>query len=451
MTGTSPYGSARRRSTSRICSTESSTERSGSTSRSGRSGATSERAPFPGGKREVRENQFARRAERMPPSALAVHRRLRLAHHRMRSLPRSLDPHGRPHEAQVQRRCPDESCRPRSVVQRGCLRGCPESSRTSAMTLDKSAVIASLTVDAVLQHFQIAGAWRGHWLRSRRCAKADHSDDAFGIKRDGHWHCWSCNEGGDLLRLVAFGHGIDPRTDFQRALELAAEIARVQDDESFGGTEPRKPVGRPALPPIAPLPERIALAKSRAAWVWDRLVRREETPRSAADGYLAHERRLDPTGLRKLEDLRETPLRVAPQEIARSEDMARFVRSFSVPGIALPVRAVDDGQLVDVRIRRYEPREGQPKIVGMLGGVTVGAPDRGGVRQLVGCYGHPECIDPGPSLLVVVVEGAVDYLTALNVWPDAQVLGAVDAGSMSLVVGHVARGLASYPGANRSE
>ncbi|HEY6114474.1 MAG TPA: hypothetical protein VI172_00815 [Candidatus Dormibacteraeota bacterium] len=316
------------------------------------------------------------------------------------------------------------------------------------MTLDKSAVIASLTVDAVLQHFQIAGAWRGHWLRSRRCAKADHSDDAFGIKRDGHWHCWSCNEGGDLLRLVAFGHGIDPRTDFQRALELAAEIARVQDDESFGGTEPRKPVVRPALPPIAPLPERIALAKRRAAWVWDRLVRREETPRSAADGYLAHERRLDPTGLRKLEDLRETPLRVAPQEIARSEDMARFVRSFSVPGIALPVRAVDDGQLVDVRIRRYEPREGQPKIVGMLGGVTVGAPDRGGVRQLVGCYGHPECIDPGPSLLVVVVEGAVDYLTALNVWPDAQVLGAVDAGSMSLVVGHVARGLASYPGAN---
>jgi hypothetical protein len=127
--------------------------------------------------------------------------------------------------------------------------------------------------------------------------------------------------------------------------------------------------------------------------------------------------------------------------------LARLVKSFSIPGLAIPVRAVDDGRLVDIRIRRFEPREGQPKIVGMLGGVTVGPPERGRVRTLVGCYGHPEHIDPGASNLVVVVEGALDYLTALCVWPEAQVLGAVDAGSLSLVARHAAMGLAGFPNA----
>lgn len=316
------------------------------------------------------------------------------------------------------------------------------------MTLDKETIKAALTAEDVRLHFQIPGQWRGRWLRSRRCAKVDHDTEAFGIARDGHWSCHACDMGGDLLRLVAVGHGLDPRTDFQRTLEIAAEIAGVQDDDSFGGRGSFPPaIPRVPLPPIPPLEERIATAKRRAAWVWDRLVRREETPRSAADLYLAHERKLDPAAIRKLEDLRETPLRVTPQEAARSEDMARLVKSFAVPGIALPVRAVDDGSLVDIRIRRYEPREGQPKIVGMLGGVTVGPADRGGVRTLVGCYGQPACLDPGPSKLVVVVEGALDYLTALYVWPEAQVLGAVDAGCMGLVAGHAARGLASYPGA----
>lgn len=316
------------------------------------------------------------------------------------------------------------------------------------MTLDRSAILSALRVEDVLQHFAIPGQWRGRWFRSRRCPASDHEGEAFGISREGRFHCHSCDQGGDLLRLVAFGHGLDPRTDFQKVLEIAAEIAGVQDDDSFGGSDAAsKAVPRAPLPPVPPLAERIAVAKRRAAWVWDRLMQREEMPRSGADRYLAQERKLDTVGLRKLEDLRETPLRVTPQEAARSEDLQRFVRSFNVPGVALPVRAVDDGSLVDIRIRRYEPREGQPKIVGMLGGVTIGPADRGGVRQLVGCYGHPECIDPGQSRLVVIVEGALDYLTALCVFPEAQTLGAVDAGCMGLVAAHAARQLASYPGA----
>lgn len=329
------------------------------------------------------------------------------------------------------------------------------------MTLDRATVVSALRVDDVLAHFSIPGQWRGRWLRSQRCAVADdHAAGSmpFGIAHDGKWHCWACDQGGDILRLIAVGEKLDLRSDFPRILEIAAKIAGVEDDESFGGSGERPaPKARAALPPIPPLHERIALAKRRAAWVWDRLMKWDEVARTTqwgqpgrhtvADAYLALERRLDPVALRKLEELREMPMRITPQEAMRSADMKSLAYTFTIPGVALPVRAVDDGRLVDVRVRRFEPRDGQPKIIGMLGGVTVGGAEAGKNRTLVGCYGHPECIDPGPSLLVVIVEGALDYLTALNVWPEAQVLGAVDAGSMSLVAGHAARQLASYPGA----
>jgi hypothetical protein len=167
---------------------------------------------------------------------------------------------------------------------------------------------------------------------------------------------------------------------------------------------------------------------------------------SVADLYLGRERHLDPVAIRKLEELRETPMKLTPEQSAKSPDLKSLAFLFATPGIAIPVRHVDDGALVDIRIRRYEPREGQPKIIGMLGGVTTGAAEGGRPRQLIGCYGNPHCIDPGPSRTVVVCEGAMDYLTGLCVWPDAQILGAVDAGSLALVAGHAARGLADYPG-----
>lgn len=325
------------------------------------------------------------------------------------------------------------------------------------MTLDRATVLAALRAEDVIAHFGISGQWRGRWLRSRSCAQGDHDTEAFGISRDGRWHCHAHDTGGDLLRLIALGEKLDLRNDFPRILEIAAEIAGVEDDESFGGRGERPaPKARAPLPPIPPLQERIAIAKKRAAWVWDRLYKWDEVSRttewgrpgrhSVADAYLALERRLDPVGIRKLEDLRETPMKITIQESVKSADLKSLSYTFAVPGVALPVRAIDDGRLVDIRIRRFEPREGQPKIVGMLGGVTVGGAENGRPRTLVGCYGFPHCIDPGPSRTVVIVEGALDYLTALNVWPDAQVLGAVDAGSMSLVAGHAARGLAGYPG-----
>lgn len=324
------------------------------------------------------------------------------------------------------------------------------------MSLDRATVLAQLRAEDVIQHFAIPGQWRGRWLRSSRCAVTDHGTDAFGIARDGHWHCWACDTGGDLLRLVAIGEKLDMRSDFPRILEIAAAIAGVDDEESFGAPARPAPKARDPLPPVPPLSERVAIAKRRAAWVWDRLFKWDDAARvtewgqpgrkSVSDSYLALERRLDPVAIRKLEELRETPMRATIEEVAKRPELKSLAFLFGTPGVAIPVRHISDGALVDIRVRRFEPRPDQPKIIGMLGGVTAGPAEGGRPRQLVGCYGNPHCIDPGPSRMVVVCEGAMDYLTALCTWPDAQILGAVDAGSLALVAGHAARGLADYPG-----
>lgn len=330
------------------------------------------------------------------------------------------------------------------------------------MSLDRATVLAALRAEDVVQHFSIPGQWRGRWLRSSRCAVADdHAPGStpFGIARDGRWHCFACDQGGDLLKLIAVGEKLDMRNDFPRILEIAAAIAGIEDDDSFGGPGPKPaPKARPPVAPVPPLPDRVALAKKRAKWVWGRLIGwGEGGPKvvewgkpglhTVSDLYLGRERKLDPVAIRKREELREAPLRITTEEACKSPEMKSMAFVFATPGVALPVRCVTTGELVDIRIRRFEPREGQPKIVGMLGGVTAGPAEGGRPRQLVGCYGFPHCIDPGPSRTVIVCEGAMDYLTALQVWPDAQVLGAVDAGSLSLVAGHAARGLAGYPGA----
>lgn len=312
------------------------------------------------------------------------------------------------------------------------------------MTLDRAIVLAALRAEDLVRHYAIPGQWRGRWLRSDRCAVVDdheHGSMPFGISRDGKWHCWGCDQGGDLLKLVATGEKLDMRQDFPRILEIAAEIAGIEDDESFGSSGPRAPKARPPIAPVLPLAERITRAKKRAAWVWDRLS--EET--RGADMYL-RSRGLDPVGICKLEDLRETPMRCSPAEWVGKPDLKSLSYLFASPGVALPVRCVTTGEKVDIRVRRVEPRENQPKIIGMLGGVTSGPAEGGRTRQLVGCYGFPHSIDPGPSRTVVVCEGWADYLTGLCLWPDWQILGAVDAGSLGLVAAHAARGLADYPG-----
>ena len=95
------------------------------------------------------------------------------------------------------------------------------------MTLDKDIVLASLRASDVAAHYGITGPWRGRWMRSSRCAVADHGSDAFGISQDGKWHCWACDTGGDLLKLIAIG---------ERMLqtETEADAARLADGIEAG-------------------------------------------------------------------------------------------------------------------------------------------------------------------------------------------------------------------------
>ena len=101
--------------------------------------------------------------------------------------------------------------------------------------LDKEKILAELRAEDVAAHLGIAGVgdqrWRGRWMRSRRCGQADHPSEAFGLARDGHWHCHACDQGGDLIALIAVSEGLDQQRDFQKVLEIAAALAQGRDME----------------------------------------------------------------------------------------------------------------------------------------------------------------------------------------------------------------------------
>lgn len=313
------------------------------------------------------------------------------------------------------------------------------------MSFQRDDVVAALRAEDVAAHLGIEGHWRGRWMRSISCAEIHHAGEAFALARDGHWHCHSCDKGGDLLGLLALGAKLNIKDEFPALLKLAAEIAGLDDTPNLFGEGPSRPPRRerPQAPPQLPLPQRVDLAKRRAEWCWARL----ETSRAGmVDSYL-RSRGLKPDLVR--EDIRSTPLRISNElrhEIVaggHSPEMRTLWHTFGnrhgTLAVAFPVRHVDDGRLVDIRARRIEPGPDTPKIVGMVGNVTTAPAERGKMRQLIGCYGHPHTIDADH---VVITEGALDYATALQVWPNAHVLSAVDAGCINLVAEHAARALA---------
>lgn len=324
----------------------------------------------------------------------------------------------------------------------------------SAPRYRKEDVLAALRAEDVADRLGICALgdqrWRARWLRSTSCAKTHHRSLAFAIARDGMWHCHSCDEGGDLLDLIAASLGVNTTAAFGDVLTLAAEIAGLEApcDNPFEEPRPKLPP-RPPPPPIKPLAERIEAARRRAAWTWQRLNPAAQFSLVAA--YL-RERGLDPDAVLAREDVRATPLRIPPelrQAIERRDDrLAEDLRVLwwtmgvraGTLSIVVPVRGVDDGAMLDLRARRVQPLDGQPKIVGMVGGVTAEAAQRGKPRRLMACYGHPHAIELSH---VVVGEGLMDYLTALQIFPNAQVLCAVEAGSLALVAGHAARALAA--------
>jgi len=66
--------------------------------------------------------------------------------------------------------------------------------------------------------------------------------------------CFSCGAGGDVLALVAAVHRLDARQDFQRILDIGAEIARIHLDRGPGAVAPGPPRAAPASSPRAAPP-----------------------------------------------------------------------------------------------------------------------------------------------------------------------------------------------------
>lgn len=319
--------------------------------------------------------------------------------------------------------------------------------------IQRDEVLAALRSSDVADHLGIVPRndqrWRGRWLRARRCAVADHSSEAFGISDYGRWHCWVCDDGGDLLKLIALSHALDIREEFPRVLALAAAIAGIEDPNEFGAPVKPAPPVRPAPTELAPLPSRIDLAKSRAAWIWEHL--RSDEDRLAA-GYLKQRGIPDPAAVLAREDVRHTPIKISRPADNANRDLRTLWWTMGTRkgtlSIVVPVRSVTDGKFVDLRCRRVEPMDAdQPKVLGMVGGITSAPAERGKTRQLIGCYGKPHAVS---SAVCVIVEGLMDYLTALWLWPDAWVLGATEAGSLALVAQHAARELkATFPKTGR--
>lgn len=314
------------------------------------------------------------------------------------------------------------------------------------MKLDKAEILARLDAATVASHYGIAGRWGGRWLRSRSCGRDHHGTAAMGLAADGKWHCHACDDGGDLLALVARCEGLDPGADFGRVLEVAAQLAGVDLtlEVEFGAPAPAPPRKAPPAPPVLELRQRLAVAQPRARWIWERLgpmpaqclawrAIRNLPTRAAANvrslGFVF------PEAERGRYSRDHLPAEIAPDASAARSIWSTYCRE---PGYALAVRHVETGALVDVRARYYEPKPDAPKILGMLGGVT-SDPRRDGGADLVGCYGWPHALEADQ---LVIVEGWADYLTACERWPRADVLGAVDAGQYPLVASFAARYLA---------
>jgi hypothetical protein len=85
-------------------------------------------------------------------------------------------------------------------------------------------------------------------------------------------HCFSCGEGGDLLAIVAATHALNPRRDFQRVAELAADLVGVRIARDGARATP----ARRRDPAVD-----LALAIDDAAECW--LSHRKEWPSEAIE------------------------------------------------------------------------------------------------------------------------------------------------------------------------
>jgi hypothetical protein len=198
---------------------------------------------------------------------------------------------------------------------------------------------------------------------------------------------------GDALSLVAAFAGLDIRRDFERVLELAADIAGLRATSDTAELLARATERRAAREAYErEHAAKRAVAQARAAERWQSLERRN----------IAGERYLDGRGL-------------APAELRRSGDVVRFWPDGS-PVVKL--HHLETGDVINVVRRQLR---GEPKVLTL--------PDCGTDGALVGRVGDLDTTGQGVDV-AVLVEGVADTLAAVLAFPGCVVLGANGAGRM---------------------
>lgn len=253
--------------------------------------------------------------------------------------------------------------------------------------LEREAVLAALRAGDVIARFQIKGRTKGDEYRCNLCPKCGprSREDAVAINLlSGKWsdHAHGC--GGDILDLVAGLSGLDTKRDFQRVLELAADIAGVgpgaDPADVRRSLEQRRQLE--AQQRERELRDR-QLAVQRAASIWRGLPVRSP---AVGEPYLAR-RGLDPARL-----------------IARGA--VRFLHES--PAVAL---YSSRGQVLNVVCRKVAPEPDAPKTPGLKGAPSLGT-----------LVGRLDTLIDGQD--VVLTEGVADTLAGVLAWPGALVVGA---------------------------
>ena len=261
------------------------------------------------------------------------------------------------------------------------------------MKLDASAIRALLTPAMVLDYYEIKRRGHSQWNVQLCPACGQLKRGSLSIHAEtGLWKCWHCNAHGGLFDLVAGYAGIDPKTDFQRTLGLAATIAGVPhgvpDEEYAKLLEEHR--ARRAAQSAAETARRDRI-RARMPAIWKSLDRRH----SAGEAYL-RDRNIDP-------------------EFLFARDAVRYSK-LGDPAVRLHDLAT--GNLTGIQ---YRMLRGDTKLLAHPGSQTAGA-------ALLGRLAHLEI-----SRVAVVVEGLADTLVARQLWPEAAVFGAAGAEQLETI------------------
>lgn len=269
--------------------------------------------------------------------------------------------------------------------------------------LDADDVRVELGVERVIETFGLQGQKRGKWFRLRECPRCHEksSREAIAIElSSGRWlhHGHERNAGGecsgDMFDLVAACEGLDTRRDFARIVARAGEIAGMApignaDDPELEARIAQRLVER-QREDEADRARRQAAAVDAAAY-WDALQDRHD----AGEVYLTR-RGLDPYPL----------IRCGVVRFAPSGDICVAIRSVS-------------GTVTTVATRHLEPGD-RPKVLVRRGTSTAGT-----MVDAIDMIAH--------GRNVVLVEGVMDALTAVQAWPQSIVLGANGAGNLAKI------------------